>query len=494
MQTKRPFALPFINRLDRYLLLHKPEIWSTRAHLVLYYGIIFIAILTAIAFIVPDDPRKRSPSPYWISFVSLISLVALVGWLIYLLRFNVFKRYGLISRRNRLITFILYSISIGIFVLFCYVEPYVETVRANAAYTSEEIVRDINTVNVGIVRLEYDSLDHRWDKDTVLVTDRAMEEYEEAVDYTIPDTVDYAAVEVSHKELITREALGYRLQSADSVQKINDSLYVFFQCPDYVHLYTYPPTTDSVEVLSSIQLYRQEVVNYTPPSNRQQIRDELAAIKEKYQWYEERTDYYDVRPAREERLRRRYAVSEISDSMYNIVDRKERWMGENLEVWIRFFVYTTLILSMLVFAFRHTTARTFFLTLLAAVILIVLTSLIVAFSSYEEETIFGSLLFYFVLSFGLSVAAFSSKKRRAVSGIATNLFMWLLPFIPICMVGWYYASLRKREDFENRVNYDYSLMEKHFVLAEVGGILLLLILVATYFHSTYRAWYASPEN
>src|SRR5215218_2445875 len=111
MRIKRPLVPNFINKLDDYLLKHKPEIWSARTHLVLYYGILLIAALTIIAFIVPDDPRSSSPVSYWIGFVSLISIVGLVVWIIYLLRFNVFKRYGNIKPIGRLATFLLYFVS-----------------------------------------------------------------------------------------------------------------------------------------------------------------------------------------------------------------------------------------------------------------------------------------------------------------------------------------------------------------------------------------------
>jgi hypothetical protein len=198
--------------------------------MVVYYGILFIALLAAIAFVVPDDPRTDSPAPYWVGFVSLIALVSLIGWLIYLLRFNVFKRYGLTSPANRLLTFVLYFIAIGTFVLFCYVEPYVETLRANAAYTDKEIVNDVNAINLAVCRLEYDSMNHKWNRDTAVVTDRVPATDRTGTDYTtITDTV--ALMPHAPRIEINRESLSSRLATEDSVQQINDSVYVFYHCP-----------------------------------------------------------------------------------------------------------------------------------------------------------------------------------------------------------------------------------------------------------------------
>ncbi|HUP14398.1 MAG TPA: hypothetical protein VM187_19380, partial [Niastella sp.] len=121
----------FLKRAEQKLLLNKPGIWSTRAHLVVYYGVLFLLVLTALCFFEPNDPRDYSTTEAWIAFVSIISGVALIIWLIYLLRFNVFKKYGNIHPLHGLVTFLLYFIATGILVSFSYVHPIVESVRAN---------------------------------------------------------------------------------------------------------------------------------------------------------------------------------------------------------------------------------------------------------------------------------------------------------------------------------------------------------------------------
>src|SRR5688572_357477 len=144
METRRPLTPRFLHRLDRYLLLNKPEIWSTRTHLVLYYSILFVALLAGLAFLAPDDPRKDSSWESWMVLVSLLSFIALVVWVIYLLRFNVFKRYGAGRPIERLFVFALYFINIGCFVFFPFVKPLVEMVRANTAYSNSQLVKDVN--------------------------------------------------------------------------------------------------------------------------------------------------------------------------------------------------------------------------------------------------------------------------------------------------------------------------------------------------------------
>ena len=489
MRTQRPLAPSLINRLDSYLLLHKPEIWSARTHLVLFYGILFIALLTGIAFIAPDDPRTESPSSYWIGFVSLISLVSLVGWIIYLLRFNVFKRYGLTSPFNRLLTFLLYFISIGTFVSFCYVELAVESIRANAAYTSDEIVKDMNTVNTGITRLEYDSLDHVWSRDTVMVTDRSLNN-------------EYLVYEVSPGRVerisgISWEEFRIRVAQKDSLLRINDSVYIFLACPIYIWVYDHRAQTNAKteRLLESVDIYRQVIVNFRRPDDRQRLRNELQAIQKKYQWQEpSEFDYYYTDPEDvRNRIRDRYGITYIDESTRNILERKHHWSPENLEVLVRVFLYTTLILTLLLFAFRHTTPKTFFLSILASIILTVLTSLFVAFAGYNEGSVFNCILVYFIVALILSVASFAMKKRSAASGIATNLFLWMLPFIPLCLVARHYELVdRSAENFDYEKYY--VSMQQDLFFAEIAGIVLVLIMAGTFFHFVYRRWYAAPEN
>jgi hypothetical protein len=56
MATNKRFFTPrILNRLDNWLLINKPETWSARTHLVIYYGALFMAVLAAICFVYPDD-------------------------------------------------------------------------------------------------------------------------------------------------------------------------------------------------------------------------------------------------------------------------------------------------------------------------------------------------------------------------------------------------------------------------------------------------------
>lgn len=491
MRIKRPLAPAFINRLDTYLLLHYPEIWTARTHLVLYYGFLALLTLAGIAFLVPDDPRQSTPVFYWIGFVSLISLVALIGWAIYLLRFNVFKRYGNTTAASRVTTFVFYFLAIGTFVLFCYVEPVVETIRANNAYTDKELAQDIDETNAAICRLEFDSLQHKWSSDTAVVVNSFVKNMD--IEELEPVDVDSATGVVVGRHLkIDTAQLRERLASEDSVKKLSDSMYAFFKSPTYAFLDPYNTREMKTKPMTSKELYRNVIRNYTRPGNPQELRNRIYNIQKKYQWEVFTTSYYINRDNVLERIRDRYQVDATSISMTHILERKHRWTAETLAAAIRIFVYTTLLLSLLAFAFRHSTNKTFFLSILTAIVLIILTTLVMAFLSQSESGMYVWMLFYFLLFFGVSLTAFWAKTRHAITGIAITLFLWLLPFMPLIIVAKYYANRRSDPDYY--LNNEAEYFEKYLHWAEWIGLLLLLVALGTYIHQVYRRWYAAPEN
>jgi hypothetical protein len=487
METKRPVAPRFLVRLDRYLLLNKPEIWSTRTHLVLYYSFLFVALLAGLAFLAPDDPRKDSSWESWMGIVSLLSFIAFVVWVIYLLRFNVFKRYGAGRPIERLIIFALYFVSIGCFVFFPFVKPLVEMVRANTVYSNREMVKDVNGLNMDITRLFYDSLDHRWYPNRVVVVDTvtAMSNYDQET-----DTVAGA---VSHfeKTYIARDLIKERLETEDSVVQMNDSTYIFYTCPDYVFVESYALQRFHIPgVYESPDIYNNAVKNFRR-EDAANVKARIQRTVDKYALQKEYWNYYHHSATQtvEDRIRQTFHLNEVQSGMSNIMDRKLDFVND-LGVFLRIHIYITLILTLLVFAFRHSTAKAFFLSLLTSVILIVLTALMMAFGG-GISTFLGMMVFYFLVFASVSVFVFFSSERSTLTGIAMNLFLWLLPFIPLCFVSIYWEEQARSYDYRS---YDYETQVLSFQMAEWIGLGILIILLATYIPRLYRRWFAAPEE
>lgn len=484
----------FLKKAEQKLLLNKPGIWSTRTHLVLYYGVLFMLFLATLCFLEPTDVRDYSVEEIWVGFVSIISAIGFIVWLIYLLRFNVFKRYGNIHPLHTLGTFILYFMATGILVLFPYVPPVVESVRANLAYDDEEIVKDMNAMNIKICQLEYHLLQPDWNYDTIALVKNLKPVNEEDDDQNA-ETVSVKS-DYDYEQLDSTD-FNNRLNSVDSTVKINDTVYLVFNTPPFNLVGNYNADKYTQEkLLSPFELFNK-VYNHQPtPAERERISKEFGVLLQKYQYPEDQRYRLAMEPEKDDspfdKVSKKYWLGSIENSFSNIIEKKYRFTMPDLADYIRIFFYCTLGISLLVLIFRHSTIRTFFLSVLAGVLLVILTALIISFSDHEEIAFFIWIIVYTILFFAGSLLTWSGKKRKAVTGILINLFVFIVPVFPLLIVGWYYVWKR------NQIN-DQGLPEvlpnidQHILYAEIGGILLFLILLATYIGKVYRRWYSLPE-
>ena len=491
----------FLKKAEQKLLLNKPGIWSTRTLPVLYYGVFFILLLAGLCFLEPNDVRERSTTEYWIGFVSIICVLAITVWLIYLLRFNVFKKYGIIQPVHGLVSFILYFISTGIIVLFVFVHPVVESIRANKAFGDEEIVQDINAMNVKICQLEYNLLQTKWKYDTV-VLDESIALDENSSNYNDDDGAPAPEAEVAptirHFIRLDSVAFNNRLKAVDSVVKINDTAYLMYHTPTFVFVSSHNADDYTKHKLpGSFEIYNKALRHPPTPAEKIKISKEVGVLIQKYETPEE-VKYYqseeiDNNDGPEVIIRKKYRLIFLNDNISDVVEKKYRWEKDHLPDFIRAFYYFTLGITLLIFIFRHSTIRTFFLSLLTGVLLTIFTALILSFSHYSETTFFMWVIAYTILFFIGSLTTWSNKKRKAVTGIMINLFVFIVPIFPLLIVGCYY-NWKREQNYDRLVPEDLSYIQDYFFYAEIGGVLLFLVLLATYIGKVYRRWYSLPEN
>ena len=518
--AQRPLVPGFLKKLDNYLLINKPAVWSARTHLALWYSLLFAAALALTCFVVPFDARENSDVAAWVLFVSVIIGINVIGWLIYLLRFNVFKKFGHLPAAYGIKTFLLYAVVIGSFIAWAYIPAVVESIRANQAYTNEEIVRDINTANLDLCLLERDSLELKWGADTCIVRKDTVaapekkeqaeasvnlnevaeeaEAAEEEPDTAVKGPVSTITLYYAHSDAAV---LQKRLASADSVIRPNDSTYVFYECPTYNFMSFDADAWSRVKLLSSVDIYNKVLKNYRKP-NRAAVRKQLDSIRMKYnREYELASKFYYPRNYHFNRgnyighTQSKYGMYDVSSSMNHITDKKYRWENRLIRDYVRPFYYIVFILTLLVFIFRHTTVKTFFLSVLAAIILLILTSLVFAFTRFRggSQSVYWVMLVYFLL---FAVVAFTigiDRVRYGWKGIALNLFVFSLPYIPLIIVAQYYDCLREKYySYEHPEKFLHKELHTH--LAEAGGLVLVLLLLDIVIKPLYRKWYALPEQ
>jgi hypothetical protein len=475
--NKRPLAPAPLNKLDRNLLLNRPDTWSMRLHLVLYYALLFGLAVAFLTYFIPNDPRDRSQAPYWSVGIGLLSLMGFIVWLIYLFRFNVFKQYGKVFAGDRLKTFLSYYLIVACLVVVIYIPPVIESVRANQQYSSEELAADMNRINELITRLEYDNIPDQWIPDTLVVDNNNQ----------------YSHIR-PHFSYVDTTQLRWQLESADSVEKINNRMYVSWSFFNLAFVNDSRIGEHSeVPVLRTKDLYTIVYRNHRPVDERQATKA-LGILLEKYRGEtdEDWGDYYvnDLNS----NIHQRYNLYRVNNSFDHIADRKYRMEHRDMDEFIRASHYVVLVLALFVFIFRHTTIRTFFLSLLTLVVLSILTGLLVALFNLREPGLLIMMLLYFLALFVLAITAYASRVRSVFKGIALNLVVLSTPFLPLMVVGLYYSVLR-RYYYDHYDYYEwYPNKDLHILLAEIGGVVILLVLVETLYKRLYRSWYAAPEE
>ncbi len=492
MSNKRPLAPSFINTIDQNLLVNKPSVWSSRVHLVAYYILLFVLFVLVLGFAIPSDAREDGSLGAWTTLLGIISGLGLIIWIIYLLRFNVFKRFGKQGRLNGLQTFLLYFLCVGLFVAVPFVPSMIETAKAHQKYSYDEIATDINNINLKLVRLEHDSLDLSWERTTIVYSplgDKTVESEYSAEGGRITITDDTARF---NREIV----------AADSLKKVNDSTYIIYECPNFVFSNSWQlEDKTGIKLLNSIDIYRQAIENYQPPADRKALENELLQLISKYKvnnsYYS--SDYYLNEEAKQIRVSNRRGISQLNDGIGNVVQKMNRWDESNQTDFLMVFYYITLSITLLLFAFRHTTARTFFLTLLAGTLILILTGLLLSASSYGSEIFPLSLILVYYAVFAIvALYIFRSKVRTAVHGIGLNLFLVLTPFIPLIVTGLVYANLRdyysSKQELETKYQEIMKNQDLYLYWSQVAGFVLLLIMIQPVFKRLYRKWFALGEE
>lgn len=487
MNSKRPLAPRFLNDLDDRLLRNHPDTWSTRTHLVVYYCFLFLLAIGVAGFLTPTDPRLNSSVAFWTTIVSIIVVIGMVVWMIFLLRFNVFKRFGFQSHWSGLKAFILYFISFSALVALPFIPSLIEMCRARMAYDQNEVVRDINQMNIDLCLLEKDSMVLDWEPTYYHLSPKKE-----------PDTVVY--YKYQRVQFVESAEYNRFRNLADSLVIISDSMFASFECPQIAFVEAWRSGYIDEHALSSLELYRKVFQPYRAP-DRARVQAELRGLINKYKTENASEDSYvgeySTKPKAEflAKIRSRYGIFNVNNSLNNIFSKQFNWDEESTTWMIRLFYYLVLGLTLLLFAFRHSTTKTYFLSWLAGAILAIFTGTIIGTTGGSFVTFLVMLVVYFVFFLGIAKVANSGPVRNAVGGISLNLALFLTPFLPLIITSIVYEIMEDRaRSSDTYMAEDFYQKYFHLTIAEVAGFILLLIVVEPLFKRMYRKWYAQPED
>ena len=280
-------------------------------------------------------------------------------------------------------------------------------------------------------------------------------------------------------------------------------MYIFYQCPDYKFVSSYNADDHATrKILRSAAIYHAVVAHYQP-ADKAALLKKMEAFKTKYSAGRNNYGYesdpaYDENDSYDTRIKKKYSLYRINNGIDNAVRKKYAWL-DDWQAYLRVFYYITLVLTMLVFIFRHTTVKTFFLSVLTAVILFIVTGLTMMVSyNGSETTVLSFMVLYYVIFCLISLSVFKTKVRNAVQGIGINLCLFMTPFIPLIFVALNQSIERSRYydmppgAYTVTPTVDHSQL--YLQIAEVAGTVLLLVLIELFFRKLYRIWYAAAEN
>ncbi len=499
--NKRPLVPSFLQKLDDRLLKKKPATWAARTHLVLWFALLFSLVLGGCCYLSFSNATEYNNIESWTGFVSVIATIGFIFWMIFLLRFNVFKRFGNWFAWGGLKDFALYFISIGAMVAVCFIPSAVATFRANQQLTNDEIVADLNEITTIACKLEYGLLPLSWTmiEKKIVDTIPRINELKENVNDTAVKYNEYV-VSAGNGYIDTAE-LRIKLAATDSVVKVNDSLYQFYECPDYLFVSPYNATDyATTKALRSEDIYRNTIRNFQKP-NKTVLLERMKMFEKKYA-AESRYSYsYDINTDNEklnykDKIIQKYKLDEINEGVSNATRKMHEWK-RYWPIFLRVFYYSTFFFTMLVFMLRHTTVKTFFVTLLTGAILSIFSGLLIAISRGDEMTFSVMLLVYFVIFAVVALSIFNSKTRTLSQGIGLNHFYLMTPFVPLIIWATYISSIENY--YYGRGMYDtrpegYAHLATYISYFEIGGSVLFFILLEPLFRKLYRKWYAAPEN
>ena len=488
----------FLRNFDRKLMLTNPTIWVTRAHFVSWFSFLGVIFLTMIFWVLPNDPRHESTVYLPTFFLVILSIVGIVFYLIYLLRFNVFKRFGNYSRRSILSSFVFIFLSIGWIILFPFIPSLIESYRADQTYTSEELVNDTDRLNFLIGELIYDSLSTEFHRDTLHVSDTLVAQHCDSNQINVENFYNNGV------NFCTQSYFINSFRDYDSLVSLGGGKYILMNVPDYQFLNSNKArqyTADNIpESTVRKRLYYEIHRSYNIDS-LDEWNAQFNLLKNKYasdEYNGFRGEYYNevgyaYTPSGISYFDK-LNVRSIEEGLRNISFRKYFWYGDAFEIFSRIWFYTVLGLSLLIFIFRHTTTKVFFLSLLVSVLLLMVSGLITAFLGLDEIGILNMMLFYIGIFFVISLSSFKANKKSRMNGISINLVTSSIGFVPILIVLLYHAILKERYSDSYFVNYNYSQIGLHLQVAEVLGILLLIAMIPTFIYSFYRKWYSLPDE
>lgn len=141
------FKLPFLKKLDNYLLLNHPKIWISKVHYIAFYGFCLWILSAFLGLIIPLNLKSTEDLGLWYFIFSIISFVLFCFWVYRIVIFNNEKKYGIKKFSDAYLNLFLTAVCAAFFILTPL--PFSVTYNNRVAnfVNDDELISDINQLN-----------------------------------------------------------------------------------------------------------------------------------------------------------------------------------------------------------------------------------------------------------------------------------------------------------------------------------------------------------
>ena len=496
-----------IKRLNKYLLLHYPQLWNTRVvwalgTIAIIHALFFIAGVGhfegfhtlhryySVNFIVDDSVN--------IVFSMLASALVFIIWLVYYLRNNPFKSFyplpNLYFLKEFSIQFII--ILFGIMFYASYANGFYGAIRAK---TKDVNIKDeINTTNLAYALLLQNASDYNR---------YASCESQDFNDSLMNLRNTYYSTKTKQ---VQADELDSIINDFNQHQQ-NDNAYSYFNfCRKYYTGIDNESTLDNHQIAAQLRkwLLSSDSVAML------QLLTKFEAMCKRYEVYyhadipsyatkpfknpgfalnfnDFMTPVYSVEPGYEGNTESIYFndLTTTLESIDNI--RHSRF---DLDFWL-VNAYLALGFALLLFTFRLTSIRVWLTSLIGAgVIAIVLSLMAIGISSTGGNLLM--LMFIVGLFYLLHILA-KSEKRKILAGVNLVWFTWCLPYFGFLLWG-YLCEIRRPFSYYEESPFTpdplYAFLTNHHSAIFLVNFVIVFIVTGWLVAKHYQSWMAMEEE
>ncbi len=413
----KKIAPKFLRQIDEYLLANYPMLWISKIHYVIWFGFLLYLFSGLLGYAMPINLTSTTDSGLWYVLLTILSFVLSWFWAYRYLIFNKEKNYGNLNITDEYKNFGLVFLCVLIFI--CVAFPFVisNTKKLANLYTTDELIKDINTLNAlePYVPTTYYSYENSYDttkKETFFNIRKFNNNYSYTPYYMLNDSARFG-----YSERYTNKGKEYLpCKSVEEVkQKIAQHIAI---CKKYT-------VYSNLNVNKLAQTYFNAYAIGWVSSN---------AIDTGNDYYKE----------------------EVRIAFRNIYEAKFEplfiWRSDFL--WVIFYITITLTLMLVLFKLNNW--RQFLITAIILALYPLMAFIVTQIMSYSNrDAAFDWFVFFLYGAAILSLFLAAKQKQQFVPiyNIFNQVFYLLLLFIPMLIVYYLY---KHTSIFMYNYSYDYA--------------------------------------